>query len=140
MRLFTMTLACAIGAIAAVAPAGSAVAQLGPDMKLEDAGFVMRPAKTAAELDHIKRLPPRRFVSRVKNGQRYYLYADAELCKCVFVGNQAALQAYRDMRSGLPGVDNVPPSGVTPRADMIDDMNRDLSDMIVDGNILDYQF
>ena len=135
MRILTMALLCAIGVTT-----GGALAQLAADMKLEDAGFVMRPAGTAKELDHIKRLPPRRFVARVKNGQRYYLYADPELCKCVFVGNAIALEAYRDMRKRLPQPDNMAPTGVVPQAELVDDMDGDLSDVIDDGNILDWKF
>ncbi len=119
---------------------GSALAQVGPDMKLEDAGFIMRPANTAEQLAHIKRLPPRRFVARTKNGQRYYLYADPDLCKCVFLGNAVALEAYRDMRKRLQQPDVVPGSGVTPKAELIEDMDGDLSDIIDDDNILNYKF
>lgn len=119
---------------------GSAFAQLGPDMKLEDAGFIMRPANTAEQLAHIKRLPPRRFVARTKNGQRYYLYADPDLCKCVFLGNAVALEAYRDMRKRLQQPDVVAGSGVTPKAELIEDMDGDLSDIIDDDNILNYKF
>ena len=70
-------------------------------MKLEDAGFVMRTAKSGNELEHIRKLPPRQFVSRIKNGQRYYVYAEPDLCKCVFLGNAIAFEAYRDMRKRL---------------------------------------
>jgi len=135
MRILTMALLGVIGMTA-----GGALAQLGPDMKLEDAGFVMRPASTAKELDHIKRLPARRFVARVKNGQRYYLYADAELCKCVFVGNAVAFEAYRDMRKRVPQPDRVPGAGIDPTDVVATEMDGDLSDVIDDGNILDWKF
>ncbi len=135
MRILTMALLGAIGV-----STGGALAQLGPDMKLEDAGFVMRPANTAKELDHIKRLPARRFVARVKNGQRYYLYADAELCKCVFVGNAVAFEAYRDMRKRVPQPDRVPGAGINPTDVVATEMDGDLSDVIDDGNILDWKF
>jgi hypothetical protein len=135
MRILTTAIVCALGALL-----GSAVAQLGPDMKLEDAGFVMRPANTAEQLAHIKRVPPRRFVARTKNGKRYYVYADPELCKCVFVGDGVALEAYRDMRKRLQQPDTVPGSGVAPQAELVEDMDGDLSNLIDDGNILDYSF
>ncbi|RDV04828.1 hypothetical protein [Undibacter mobilis] len=109
-------------------------------MKLEDAGFVMRPANTAAELGHVKRLPPRQFVSRMKNGQRYYLYADPDLCKCVFVGNAVAFEAYRDMRKRLPQPDVVPGAGINSTGVVATEMDRDVSDVIDDGNILDWKF
>lgn len=135
MRTFVMALLGAFGVLA-----GSALAQLAPDMRLEDAGFVMRPADTAEQLALIKRVPPRRFVARVKNGKRYYVYADPELCNCVFVGDAVALEAYRDMRKRLPQPDTVAPAGVAPQAELVEDMDGDLSDMIDNNNILDWNF
>lgn len=135
MRTFFMALLGALGVLA-----GSALAQLASDMRLEDAGFVMRPAATAEQLALIKRVPPRRFVARVKNGKRYYVYADPELCKCVFVGDAVALEAYRDMRKRVPQPDTVAPSGVAPQAELVEDMDGDLSDLIDDNNILDWNF
>ena len=135
MRSVFIALLSAFGLLA-----GSALAQLASDMRLEDAGFVMRPANTAEQLALIKRVPPRRFVARVKNGKRYYVYADPELCKCVFVGDAVALEAYRDMRKRLQQPDTVPGSGVAPQAELVEDMVGDLSILIDDGNILDYNF
>jgi hypothetical protein len=135
MRIFFLALLGVLGVLA-----GSALAQLASDMRLEDAGFVMRPADTAEQLALIKRVPPRRFVARVKNGKRYYVYADPELCKCVFVGDAVALEAYRDMRKRLPQPDNVAPAGVAPQAELVEDMDGDLSDVIDDNNILDWDF
>lgn len=135
MRIMTVSLLCAFGAFA-----GGALAQLAADMKLEDAGFVMRPANTAKELEHIKKLPARRFVARTKDGQRYYLYADPELCKCVFVGNAIAFEAYRDMRKRVPQPDAVPGSGINPTDVVATEMDGDVSNLIDDGNILDLKF
>lgn len=135
MRNFSVVLLGAFGVLG-----GTALAQLASDMKLEDAGFVMRPANSAEQLTLIKKVPPRRFVARVKNGKRYYVYADPELCRCVFVGDAIALEAYRDMRKRLPQPDNVAASGVAPQAELVEDMDGDLSDMIDDNNILDWKF
>ncbi|MBS0249183.1 MAG: hypothetical protein JSR61_21420 [Proteobacteria bacterium] len=135
MRFLTTVALCAFGALL-----GDVSAQLGPDMKLEDAGFVMRPANTAEQLALIKRVPPRRFVARVKNGKRYYVYADPALCKCVFVGDGVALEAYRDMRKRLQQPGAVPGSGVAPQAELVDDMDGDLAGIIDDDNILDWKF
>lgn len=135
MRIFTITLLGALGITL-----GGALAQLAADMKLEDAGFVMRPANTAKELEHIKKLPARRFVARTKNGARYYLYADPDLCKCVFVGNAIAFEAYRDMRKRVPQPDVVPGAGVNATDVVATEMDGDLSDVIDDGNILDWKF
>jgi len=116
-----------------------AAAQEGKDMHLEDAGFVMRTADTPEKLASARLLPPRKFVTRMKDGKRYYIYSDPELCKCVFVGNETAMQAFRDMRAKAQMQLTLAPR-ITPEEDIIQDMDRDLSDQIDDGNILDYKF
>jgi hypothetical protein len=73
-----------------------AFAQLPTDMKLEDAGFTMREANTPQKLARLQSLPPNKFVPHRKNGQLYYVYTDPQ-CRCAFVGNAAAMRAYRDM-------------------------------------------
>lgn len=135
MRKLSIALLCVLGALT-----GAALAQLATDMKLEDAGFVMRKADSAEKLTHIKRVPPRQFVSRVKNGKTYYVYADPEVCQCVFVGDAVAYEAYRDMRKRLQQPDVVRGGGITQSDIVAIDMNRDVSDVIDDGNILDWKF
>src|SRR5271154_6392949 len=81
---------------------GADASQEGRDMKLEDMGFVMRPANTQAQLERLRQLPPRTFVARSKNGRRYYLYADPDFCKCVFVGDELAMKSYQDLASPPP--------------------------------------
>jgi hypothetical protein len=71
---------------------GADANQEGKDMKLEDMGFVMRAADTPAQIDRLRQLPPRTFVARTKGGRRYYLYADPDYCKCVFVGDELAMK------------------------------------------------
>ena len=116
-----------------------AAAQEGKDMHLEDAGFIMRTADTPEKLAAARLLPPRKFVTRMKDGQRYYVYSDPELCKCVFVGNETAMKAFRDMRAKAQLQMTLGP-GVTQEGELIQDMDRDVSDQIDDGNILDYKF
>jgi hypothetical protein len=98
-------------------PAG---AQEARDMHLEDAGFIMRPARTEHQLARLKLLPPRQFVSRGKGAGRYYLFADPNGCQCVFVGDGKALQSYRDMRTRLPQVDNnLTAAGISTQEELI---------------------
>lgn len=121
--------------IASALFAAPATGQEGTDMKLEDAGFIMREANTPDKMARLRSIPPRKFVARTKNGVRYYVYADPDYCKCAFVGGQGALDAYRDMRarttgSGLPDYNpNAQPGprlgGDNVENDMIDDMNAD---------------
>jgi len=117
-----------------------AAAQEGKDMKLEDAGFIMRTADTPEKLSHAKLLPPRKFVAREKDGKHYYVYADPEFCKCVLVGDETAMKTFRDMRMKQPQLQTTFAPGLTPESAMIQDMDRDVSDQIDDGNILDYKF
>jgi hypothetical protein len=119
--------------------ADPAAAQLSTDMKLNQAGFTMRTARDAQDMAHLKKLPPRRFVSRKTTGGTYYLYADPDGCRCVFVGGATAMQAYRDM-AAPPQPDSVSPRGVSVEDQLIQDMDADLSDQIDDGNILHLKF
>src|SRR5690242_15812631 len=74
-----------------------AEAQLSTEMKLTDAGFVMRTAKTAKHLERLNSIPARRLVARTQNGVRRYFYADPAGCQCVLVGDERAMANYRDM-------------------------------------------
>ena len=102
-----------------------ASAQLAVGMRLENAGFKMRQANTPQKMARLRSVPPHRFIARKKNGVSYYLYADPDDCKCAFVGNQQALDAYRDMPALPPQPDNVPARGVPLVADMMHDMAQD---------------
>ena len=118
----------------------SAVAQEASDMDLEDTGFVMRPAQTPQQLERLKLLPPHIFIARTKNGQRYFLYVDPDLCKCVFVGNALAMANYQSLVSSpsAPYTSNMPSPGmVPPGATLYQEMDPGLSSTIPDGDILD---
>lgn len=113
--------------------------QEGRDMKLEDMGFVMRPADTPAQIERLRRLPPRAFVTRTKSGQRYYLYADPDYCKCVFVGDELAMKNYRDLVKPPPQAPMVTGRGKPSVAsEMIQEMDPVLGGTIYDGDILDW--
>jgi hypothetical protein len=97
-----------LAAMVMAATLASAQSNLATDMKLEDAGFKMRQANTPEKMARLKSIPPHKFVPHRKNGRRYWVYADPTACRCAFVGDDIAMQAYRDMvnppRSNLPGV------------------------------------
>jgi hypothetical protein len=120
------------------ADAGSA--QEARDMRLEDAGFVMRPADTPAKVERLRKLPPRKFVARTVNGKRVYYFADPEFCKCVMVGDARAYQAFRDMRAAPPLVPNLPPTGINPETDMVADFDEDLGATMEPNDILSVPF
>ena len=109
-------------------------------MRLAEAGFVMRVAKTAQEMERLKKLPARKMVARTIDGKRFYLYADPATCQCVMVGDQRALQAFRDMPALPPTALNVPPAGVVPETEIIADMDRDLGSDIEPNDILSAPF
>jgi hypothetical protein len=113
-------------------------AQLATDMKLEDAGFVMRRADTPDKVARLRLIPPRQFVTRTGKSGRYYLWADPDTCQCVFVGDGRALQSFKDMRKGLPRPDNVGAGGIDPENMIIHDMDMDAGINVPDGDVLDY--
>jgi hypothetical protein len=65
---------------------------------LAAAGFLLRPADTAERRDLLARLPEHRFVQRVKDGKVHYVYADSSVCKCLYVGTEAAYGQYQQNR------------------------------------------
>jgi hypothetical protein len=120
-------------------PGATAAAQEGSDMKLEDVGFIIRPANTPAQIERLKLLPPRKFVARTKAGRRYCLYADPDYCKCVFLGDELAMRNYRDLISPPPP----PPMALGPDGNpvagsLIQEIDPGIGDAIADGDILDY--
>ncbi len=124
----------AFGLFAGAADAG----QEGADMRLEDVGFVMRPATTPAQERRLKLLPPRKFVARTANGRRYYIYADPDYCKCAFVGGELAMKNYRDMVSPPPLAPATVGSGGPPSVttEMIEEIDPGVE--IPFGDIFDF--
>jgi hypothetical protein len=117
---------------------GSAIAQQeATDMHLEDVGFVMR-AATPQQIERLRLLSPRKFIARTVGGRRYYLYADPDLCKCVFLGDETAMQSYKDLVSAqTPAPITGGTGGLPSRSLSIEEMNPDLSGSIAPGDILD---
>ncbi len=108
-----MRLTLALGIIAAALVCGApAAAQLQQeiDMRLRSAGFKVRPAATAQEIDLLRRAPARVMLSRTEQGRRYYVLADPDFCKCVYAGDEQALRTYRDT--------SMSPSPPPPAAEM----------------------
>jgi hypothetical protein len=126
--------------IAFMAICGNADAQQEAiDMHLEDTGFVMR-AASPQQFERLRALPPLRFVARTVGSRRYYLYADPDLCKCVFLGNETAMQSYRDLVAGTASAPIGGSSGGLPPSSSVtfEEMNPDLNNSITPGDIFDY--
>jgi hypothetical protein len=119
----------------------AALGQEARDMKLEDVGFVMRTANTTQQMERLRSLPPRTFVARTKAGRRYYIYADPDYCRCVFLGGDSAMRNYRDLVNPPPlppmpsGPANAPPPGP-----LTIEIAPDIDLTIGDGDILDYSY
>jgi len=62
---------------------------------LVTAGFTARPANTPEREAELKSLPMNRFLTRTKDNQVNYLYADPVVCNCLYVGNSMAYAAYQ---------------------------------------------
>jgi hypothetical protein len=135
-----ITVAHSAAALLAVLLAGPAAAgQEGTDMKLEDMGFVMRPATTPAQMERLRMLPARKFVRRTNGERRYYIYADPDYCQCAFVGNELAMKNYQAL--ALPP--SAPPmatgrDGSPVAASLFQELDPSLNMMIGTGDILDY--
>jgi hypothetical protein len=118
---------------------GVAAGQEAKDMKLEDLGFIMRPANTPEQMARLRLLPPRKFVTRSKDGRRYYVYADADYCRCAFVGDELAMKNYRDLVSPPPQAPMAIGSGDSLVENGI--VVEEIPGMtIVDGDIFDAPF
>jgi hypothetical protein len=120
---------------------GAEAGQEGTDMKLEDMGFIMRAANTPQQIERLRLLPPRKFVSRSKDGRRYYLYADPDYCVCVFVGNESAMKNYQALISP-PSAPPMPtgPDGGPVAGSLVQEIDPGIDMMIGNGDILDYSY
>lgn len=137
MRFF----AAGLLAVASIALCGTAQAQQqrALDRDLIAAGFVMRPADTPGKMDQLRKLTPYKFVTRVKDGARYYIYPDPNDCRCAFVGYQQALDNYRATMkppAPPPGIQEFKADAVRPGFNLetfnIDAMNEDAG--LMDGD------
>jgi hypothetical protein len=63
---------------------------------LAAAGFDQKLADTPEKLANLEMLTPaRKLAPQVRDGRLYYVYADPDLCKCLFVGSAAQYQQAR---------------------------------------------
>jgi hypothetical protein len=66
---------------------------------LQRAGFQVRSANTAEELERLATMDQRTFISEVYKGSLAYLYADAAYCKCLYVGTAETYARYLELAS-----------------------------------------
>jgi hypothetical protein len=67
------------------------------EQMLSAAGFHMKLADTPEKLAHLQTLTPRRLVPHRQADQVYYVYADPEVCRCLYAGTEAQYQAYQQL-------------------------------------------
>ncbi|MBM4199897.1 MAG: hypothetical protein FJ189_01245 [Gammaproteobacteria bacterium] len=65
----------------------------GMEAELGLAGFKVMAADTAEKQNMLHALPPRSVTRIVRPDQTYYIYADPDLCACLYVGRQAEYDA-----------------------------------------------
>jgi hypothetical protein len=64
---------------------------------LAAAGFQIKLADTPEKLAHLQTLTQRRLVPHDRDGEVFYVYADALDCKCLYAGDEKAYQAYQQL-------------------------------------------
>ena len=64
---------------------------------LTAAGFQAEPAATAEELAHLRTLEARVFVKEMQNGEARYVYADPDVCQCLYAGSERQYQTYQKL-------------------------------------------
>jgi hypothetical protein len=111
----TMKLWKSIFAISAVCVA---VAACEPNPKFKEdmlasAGFKQIRPTTPAQQASLKTLPPHKLVQTIRKGKTVWAYSDPTICGCLYVGNQAAHDAYLNKLSQQQQLDmrtvTVPP-------------------------------
>jgi hypothetical protein len=85
--------------IFAIAALCVAVAACEPNAKFKEdmlasSGFKQVPPTTAAQQASLKSLPPHKLVQTTRKGKVVWAYSDPTICGCLYVGNQAAYNAY----------------------------------------------
>ncbi len=84
----------AVLAATAAAPAAAMGSRRATENDLSAAGFKVRVADTPERQAMLARLPEHKVLMRNHNGMVHYVYADAQGCNCLYVGNQRAYQRY----------------------------------------------
>ncbi len=64
---------------------------------LAAAGFQMKMADTPEKLAKVQGMTQRKLQPHDKDGEVFFVYADALECNCVYVGNEAAHQRYQQL-------------------------------------------
>lgn len=66
---------------------------------LAAAGFYMKLADTPEKMTRLRALTPRKLVPHERDGKVYFVYADPDVCRCLFAGTEQNYQEFQ--RLGL---------------------------------------
>lgn len=106
---------------------------------LASAGFRVQVADGAAGQKALRALPPHRFVIHRNGGDVRYLYAEPQHCVCIFMGTQAAYDAYRGMLlRGADQPDVVSADYKTQASALLDETPAQLEDQVEPDSLADY--
>lgn len=67
------------------------------DYLLISSGFTAIQANTTQRVEHLRSLPQHHILHLVRNGKDYYLWADAEDCQCLWVGDWNQYQRFKKL-------------------------------------------
>jgi hypothetical protein len=118
MRRLVVAAAVSVGGVDGAANAQQPV----PNNLFLQSGFSIRFADTPEKAAQLKKLPPNKLVTRQKDGNTYYIYADPRACNCAYVGTA---QAYRTYQNGGVGGFSAAGNGQSLESQMMDDMTED---------------
>lgn len=106
---------------------------------LSSAGFRVQLANDPAGQKALHALPAHRFVIHKFGSDVRYLYAEPNLCVCVFVGTQENYQDYRDILSRpLPQADDVSPDYKTQAGALLYGDPYDFNSLNAPDSVADY--
>ena len=81
---------------------GCATMEKNSTMKTEEllaaAGFRMKVADTPEKLAHLKSMQQRTFLTHTRDGYTYYAYADAEFCRCLYMGTEGNYREFAHLK------------------------------------------
>src|SRR5262249_26930957 len=102
MRRSTLNRTRLLLAVAALVAAGCATIQrleaTDTERMLTAAGFHVLPADTPERQNDLRSTPPHRIVSRTKDGNVEYIYADPDNCRCLYIGGDKQYSEYEALR------------------------------------------
>jgi 16S rRNA G966 N2-methylase RsmD len=67
------------------------------EVLLSQAGFRKVPADTPQRAEHLQTLAARKLIRRKSDDKVYYVYADPDYCKCMYVGSESAYATYKTL-------------------------------------------